>query len=130
TVSSNARSSLYEHDNIHRNTTSSFGIGDVRFAAYYWVIDPAKHSKFNLQTGLGIKLPTGDYKYQDYFFKSDTKKVLGPVDQSIQLGDGGTGITLEANAFYSMSNSFGFYANGYYLINPREQNGVSTARGG
>ena len=129
-VSSNTRSSLYEHDGIHRYSTSSFGIGDVRFAAYYWVIDPAKHTKFNLQTGLGIKLPTGDYRYQDYFNKTETKRILGPVDQSIQLGDGGTGISLEANAYYSVSNSFGFYGNGYYLINPREQNGVSTARGG
>ena len=129
-VSSNMRSSLYEHDNIHRYSTSSFGIGDVRFAAYYWLIDPAKNSKINIQAGLGIKLPTGDYRYQDYFNKTETKKILGPVDQSIQLGDGGTGITMEANAFYNVSRSFGIYANGYYLINPREQNGVSTARGG
>ena len=115
------RSSLYEHDNIHRYFTSSFGIGDVRFAAYYWLIDPAKNSKINIQAGLGIKLPTGDYRYQDYFNKTETKKILGPVNQSIQLGDGGTGITMEANAFYNVSRSFGIYANGYYLINPRDK---------
>src|SRR6476660_3350671 len=28
-VSNSIRSSLYEHDNIHRRTTSSFGVGDV-----------------------------------------------------------------------------------------------------
>ena len=53
--------------------------------------------------GWELKLPTGDYKYQDYFYKNDSTKVLGPVDQSIQLGDGGTGITLELNSFYSLS---------------------------
>jgi hypothetical protein len=129
-VASNARSSLYEHDNKHRYSTHSFGVGDVRFAAYYWMINPAKMSKFNTQIGLGLKLPTGDYRYQDYFHITDSTKRLGPVDQSIQLGDGGTGITLEANAFYNFSKSASVFFNGFYLSNPREQNSVSTARGG
>jgi len=126
---SNARSSLYEHDSKHRYSTHSFGIGDIRFATYYWLVDPAKMSKANVQIGLGLKLPSGDYKYTDYFHKTDSTKVLGPVDQSIQLGDGGTGITLETNAFYTFSRASVFF-NGFYLSNPREQNGVSTARGG
>jgi hypothetical protein len=133
---SNARSSLYEHygnnskDPNARRSTHSFGIGDVRLAAYYWVLDPAKAAKANVQVGLGIKLPTGDYRYQDYFYKNDSVKLLGPVDQSIQLGDGGTGITLEANSFYFFSKEASLYFNGFYLSNPREQNAVSTARGG
>ncbi|HJW18362.1 MAG TPA: hypothetical protein VJ499_14625, partial [Flavisolibacter sp.] len=73
---------------------------------------------------------TGDYRYQDYFYKNDSTKVLGPVDQSIQLGDGGTGITLELNSFSSLSKELSLYLNGFYLSNPREQNGVSTSRGG
>ena len=126
---SNSRSSLYEHDGKIRRSTHSVGLGDVRFAAYYWLVNPAKGSKGNIQLGLGLKLPTGDYRYQDYFYKNDTVKVLGPVDQSIQLGDGGTGITLETNAFYNFSTNFSAFLNGFYLSNPREQNGVSTARG-
>jgi hypothetical protein len=129
-IISNTRSSLYEHDGKTRHSTHSFGIGDVRFAAYYWLASPAKSSKANVQVGLGVKLPTGDYKYQDYFIKTDSTKVLGPVDQSIQLGDGGTGITLEANAFYNFSKRTSVFLNGFYLSNPREQNGVSTKRGG
>src|SRR6476660_9211059 len=130
-ISSNTRSSMYEHYGNNstspnaRRETHSFGIGDVRIAAYYWLLSPAKAVKGNVQLGLGIKLPTGDYRYQDYFYKNDSVNVLGPVDQSIQLGDGGTGITLEANAFYNFSHTAGVYANAYYLINPREQNGVS-----
>ena len=50
--------------------------------------------------------------------------------QSIQLGDGGTGFTFELNAFHNFSHKFGLYTSLYYLVNPREQNGVSTARGG
>lgn len=128
-IISNTRSSLYEHDGKNRYSTHSFGLGDVRMAAYYWLANPSSHAKANVQVGLGIKLPTGDYRYLDYFYKSDSVKVLGPVDQSIQLGDGGTGITLETNAFFNLSQRTSLFFNGFYLSNPREQNGVSTARG-
>jgi hypothetical protein len=129
-IISNARSSLYEHDGKHRYSTHSFGVGDIRFAAYYWLVNPSQLSKANVQLGLGIKLPTGDYRYQDYFHTTDSTKRLGPVDQSIQLGDGGTGISLETNAFYRLNNKASVFVNGFYLSNPREQNAVSTARGG
>ncbi|MFL5808469.1 MAG: hypothetical protein ACJ749_03050 [Flavisolibacter sp.] len=135
-VIANTRSSMYEHygnassNPNARRETHSFGVGDIRMAGYYWLIEPAKAKKGNVQVGLGVKLPTGDYRYQDYFYKNDSVKVLGPVDQSIQLGDGGTGITTEVNAFYHVTKSFSVYANAFYLLNPREQNGVSTARGG
>jgi hypothetical protein len=124
------RSSLYEHNNTGRHSTHSFGLGDIRVMAYRWMFNPAKAHKGNLQLGMGLKFATGDYQYQDYFYKSDGTTVMGPVDQSIQLGDGGTGLVTELNGFYNTSYRFGFYGNGYYLINPREQNGVSTARGG
>jgi hypothetical protein len=78
---------------------------------------------------LGIKLPTGNYDYKDEFHTSKGN-VKAPVDQSIQLGDGGTGITAEMNASYTFSNKINVYGNVFYLVNPRERNGVSTARGG
>lgn len=124
------RSSLYEHDGKTRHSTHSFGIGDARFSAYRWMFDPKKSHKGNIQLGLGIKLPTGNYDYQDYFYKKADSSVLGPVDQSIQPGDGGTGITFEFNGFYNFSHVVGVYGNFFYLSNPREVNGTSTARGG
>jgi hypothetical protein len=135
-ITSNVRSSKYEHygnnstDPDARASTQSFGLGDVRLAAYYWLTNPAKNRPLNIQLGLGVKLPTGDYQYMDHFYKTDSTKLLGPVDQSIQLGDGGTGITAELNIFYNIYKGLGVYANGYYLLNPREHNGVSTSRGG
>lgn len=129
-IVANTRSSLYEHDGKNRFSTSSFGLGDVRFTAYRWMLDPGKLHKGNVQFGLGIKLPTGDYKYQDFFHKNDSTYLLGSVDQSIQLGDGGTGFTAEINAYYNFSKHVSAYGNLYYLANPREQNGTSTARGG
>jgi len=125
-----SRSSLYEHDRLTRHVTHSFGIGDARFSAYRWMFDPKTSHKGNVQLGLGIKLPTGNYNYQDYFYKKADSSVLGPVDQSIQPGDGGTGITFEINSFYNFTHKLGAYGGFYYLINPREVNGTSTARGG
>ena len=124
-----SRSSLYEHDGKTRHTTHSFGIGDARVSAYRWMFDPLKSHKGNVQLGLGIKLPTGNYNYQDYFYKKADSLVLGPVDQSIQPGDGGTGITFEVNSFYNFTHKLGMYGSFFYLSNPREVNGTSTTRG-
>jgi len=136
-ILSNARSSLYEHGLVNgayvkkeRHTMHSFGISDVRFAAYRWLLDPKKNIKGNIQAGLGIKLPTGDDNFKDYWYNVGPggTKELRTVDQSIQLGDGGTGFTTELNTFYNFKRNFGVYGNFYYLINPREQNGVRTYR--
>lgn len=127
---SNTRTSLYEHGGAARHLTTSFGFGDARVSGYYWVTDPAKGKKFALQAGLGIKLPTGDYRVMDHFYTNTGAKVLGPVDQSIQLGDGGTGFTTEINAFQTINRQLSLYGNFFYLLNPKEHNGVSTARGG
>jgi hypothetical protein len=134
-VISNKRSSLYEHGGNNagpsaRHNTNSAGLGDVRITGYRWLLNPARSMKGNIQAGLGVKLPTGNYKVKDKFYK-DTETILdGPVDQSIQLGDGGFGVTTEVNAYYNFTHKFGVYGNFYYLVNPREENGVSTARGG
>ncbi|MEO5995956.1 MAG: hypothetical protein ABIN89_04495, partial [Chitinophagaceae bacterium] len=113
-----------------RHSMHSFGIGDVRLAVYNWLLDPAKNHKGNIQVGLGVKLPTGDYNYKDYWYNVGVggAKELRTVDQSIQLGDGGTGFTTEVNAFYNIKRNIAVYGNFYYLINPREQNGVRTYR--
>ena len=66
---------------------------------------PSVRQKGNIQLVLGIKLLTGDYKYQDYFYRNDTTKLLPAVNPSIQLGDGGTGIITELNAFYFLTKS-------------------------
>ena len=128
-VSANSRKNSGDHGGPRtpKHTTRSFGLGDIRFTVYKWLLHPA--AKGNIQAGLGLKLPTGDYRYQDYFFRNDTTRVLAPVDPAIQLGDGGTGITTELNAYYSLNKKINLFAQGYYLINPREQNGVSNLKG-
>ena len=133
----NERSSLYEHvasaKGNPRFSTFSQGIGDIRITAYKWIIAPKPGAKGNLQGGIGLKMPTGNYKAEDVYHYQLGTTILtrkGPVDQSIQLGDGGWGLTLELNAFRQLNNTWSTYGNAYYLINPRGNNGVSTARGG
>jgi hypothetical protein len=132
-VSSNSREASVEHGdpNTKRHTTRSFGIGDIRFTAYKWLLKPSVKQRGNIQLGLGLKLPTGDYKYQDYFYRNDSTKVLSAVNPSIQLGDGGTGIITELNLFYivNTTRTISLYGNFYYLINPREQNGTPFTAG-
>lgn len=130
----NERSSKYEHisnlPSSPRFVTSAGGIGDARITVYKWLWAPKSGRKGNLMGGIGLKLPTGNYKATDDFtYKLNTTRV-GPVDQSIQLGDGGLGVTLELSAFRQINNTWSLYGNAFYLINPRDNNGVSTARGG
>ncbi|MGZ3753320.1 MAG: hypothetical protein ACXVB0_11525 [Mucilaginibacter sp.] len=107
-----------------RFSTHTFGLGDIRVTGYYWLLDPAKVHRGNIQVGLGAKFATGAYNLQDYFLQKDGSKLLGPVDQSIQLGDGGTGVSLEVNTYYNLSHKFGFYGNFFYLASPRDVNGT------
>jgi hypothetical protein len=129
------RSSLYEHYGNGLNVnpqqlrfhTSAKGIGDLRLSSSYWLFNPTKHQKSNLAVGLGLKLPTGDSNVQDEFHKrkatdgTDTV-IIKAVDQSIQLGDGGVGITLDVQGYTVLSKRFSLYVNGFYMSNPKETN--------
>ena len=130
----NDRSSLYEHygNSLNSNPdqlrfhTSSSGIGDLRLSGSYWLLDPAKSMKRNLAVGLGIKLPTGDSNVQDEFHKRNNDgtdyTIVKAVDQSIQLGDGGVGITLDLQGYTLLAKKFSLYFNGFYMSNPQEVN--------
>ena len=132
-IAANSRTASLEHGgpNTTRHTTNSFGIGDIRFTAYKWLLQPTVKQKGNIQLGLGIKFPTGAYNYQDYFYRNDSTKILSAVNPSIQLGDGGTGIITEVNTFYVLNavRTISLYGNFYYMANPREQNGTAITNG-
>ena len=126
----NTRSSLYEHGRNERNTTFSRGLADVRMGVGYWVFNPANNPNGNLALGLGVKLPTGNYNASDIFYNvgPEGSPQVRPVDQSIQPGDGGFGITLDFQLYKKIFTDFYLYAGGFYLINPRETNGTRTFR--
>lgn len=131
---SNDRSSLYEHygNSLTANPqqlrfhTQSKGIGDMRISGSYWLFNPAKLIKGNVAIGFGIKLPTGNYGVTDEFHKR-TKDgadytIVKPVDQSIQLGDGGVGVSLEIQGYQTLAKKSSLYYNGFYLFNPKNVN--------
>ena len=107
-----------------KHTTNSFGIADVRVTAYKWLLDVTQPHKGNIQLGLGLKLPTGDYRYEDFFYKPG--RVSAPVNPTLQLGDGGTGFVIEINGFYTINSSLGLYGNLFYLFSPRDINGTES----
>ena len=100
-ISANSRTTNSEHGgpNTTRHTTSAFGMGDLQFTALKWLLKPTDKQRGNIQIGLGIKFPTGDYKKQGYFYRNDTTRILSTLNPAIQLGDGGTGIVAELNTY-------------------------------
>ncbi|EMR03442.1 transporter [Cesiribacter andamanensis] len=126
----NDRSSLYEHGRSERRLTSSRGLADARIGAGYWLLSPQKSPTANLAFGLGLKLPTGNYRATDLFYNvgPDGGPEERPVDQSIQPGDGGVGLALELQGFRAMGTRFALFGSGFYLLNPREVNGTRTYR--
>jgi hypothetical protein len=129
-IAANTSVSSLEHASGYRHSTHAFGLGDIRLTVYKWLFDTkAIGSRGNIQVGLGLKFPTGNYHTEDYFYDDPTDptaKVIAPVNVAIQLGDGGTGITTNINAFYIFNKSVSVYGNFFYLINPKDENGVAT----
>lgn len=126
----NTRSSLYEHGREERNTTFSRGLADIRMGIGYWLFNTDTNPKGNLALGLGVKIPTGSYNASDIFYNvgPDGSPQVRPVDQSIQPGDGGFGITFDYQLYQEIAPKLFLYSGGFYLVNPRETNGIRTFR--
>jgi len=100
------------------------GLADIRVGANYWIFDPEKAHKGNLNVGLGLKLPTGSHSKVDQAPQANGTKRYAVMDQAIQPGDGGLGISVEVQGFRQLYKSLYVFANGYYLFNPKESNGT------
>jgi hypothetical protein len=111
-----------------RHDVRAFGIGDIRFTTYKWLFNENIPRKGNIQVGLGIKFPTGNYHSTDYWYYNENPvmKNLQPLPEALQLGDGGTGITTTINAFYIFNRNISVFGNFFYLINPMNTNGVAS----
>ena len=93
--------------------THSAGIGDMSVGAKVWLFRPPTESGQNIQVGFSMKLPTGN---------ANATSQVGPntvvVDQSIQPGDSGTGLSIDYLAFKSIRR-FTLFSSGVYLFNPK-----------
>ena len=107
-----------------RHKVKASGIGDVSAVGTFWVWDPKKSSKGNLSLGFGVKSPSGDNAVLDGFFLPAGVVTQRPVDQAIELGDGGWGMIGQAQGYRKLfRNTYG-YAQGWYLLTPQNTTNV------
>ena len=110
-----------------RHVARAGGIGDIGLVGTTWLLDPGAHTKANVALGVGVKIPTGNNKYMATYFLQGDSAVRFPVDQSIELGDGGWGLILQGQAFRQMGARMFAYFTGSYLVSPRDQTDVTRA---
>ena len=111
---------------LARHKVRGFGLGDISLVGSAWLFDFATHPDGNVSLGLGIKAPTGNNEVTDDFFNRDGSVTRRVVDQSIQLGDGGWGVLLQAQAFRRVGGRANAYVLGSYLLSLRETTGVPS----
>lgn len=112
---------------VARSETQARAVGDMSFMTRTWLLSPEVHREENISIGIGVKFPTGDPNVQDVHRTSRTTSVVRSLDQSIQPGDGGFGIVIDAQAFRRIWKTT-FSAAATYLINPRNMNDTLTGR--
>lgn len=116
---------------LRRFSTHNSGLADLRLVGSGWLFDPKDHARGNLQLGVGLDLPTGDDSARDVFPTYDPARgqlvpISRPVDQSIQLGDGGYGVLLSFYGFRHVTQRLSLIAEGTYAATPEETNGVAS----
>jgi len=121
----------FMHDNIssiqgdgQRHSGSSGGVGDLRLILTSWVFKPSDHPNGNVNLGIGVKFPTGDYRATDEYYLANGQTTPRPVDIAAQPGDGGWGVVFQLQAYQKLAPNLFGYLSGYYLMNPRDQNGT------
>lgn len=105
--------------------SNSNGIGDMGVSAQFWLLRPPAEKGHNIAFSFGAVFPTGNSSATD-----TVETVNGPqrvyLDQSIQPGAGGYGITLGTQAYQRVKRSV-LYISGSYELTPQEQDGTPNA---
>jgi hypothetical protein len=99
------------------------GLGDISLQTEYWLSDPMKPSRVSGSVGLGVKAPTGSYAATGPYY-SPTGDVEKPIDEAIQLGNGGWEILLRAQGTARIVGPVFAYASGYYGLSLNESANV------
>ena len=111
--------------NAPDQVSHSNGIGDMSVSAQFWLIRPPSEHGHNIAFSFGTVFPTGENRATD-----TVQTVNGPqtifVDQSIQPGAGGYGISFGTQG-YQRAKQAVLYMSGSYLITPQESNGTPNA---
>jgi len=113
-----------------RHTVKAAGLGDASGIANVWLRHPSSDSSGNVALGFGLKTASGNNGVVDNFFLADGSVTKNPVDQSIQLGDGGVGMIFQLQAYRKLAGGASGYIYGWYLLTPREKTSVSSPLAG
>jgi hypothetical protein len=112
------------HPDGIRHVTGGSGIGDINLVGTMWLLDPPTHGTGNVAVGLGVKAPTGSHTLTDDFgLPSGT--VQHTVHPGLQMGDGGWGIMVQAQAFRRLAGRMSGYFFAAYQLNPRDTTEVT-----
>jgi hypothetical protein len=121
---------IMDADRLNHRTgglTETTGLGDISVGARFWVFRPPTETRQNIQVGFSLKLPTGR--------PDATSRITGvpnpstavtTVDQSIQLGDSGTGVAIDFLAYKSLPARLTLFSTGVYLFNPKNTYTATT----
>jgi hypothetical protein len=111
---------------LRRHQVQSVGMGDINLIANTWLWAPEQRPNGNLNLGLGIKTPSGSKEVEDDWWLADSSMIRHVVDQSIQLGDGGWGIIVQAQAYQLILPGTSAYFVGTYMLSTREHTDVAS----
>ena len=116
--SSGTHSRYYQDNNRH--AVQSSGIGDLSVVGTYWFWDPKRPAKGNVSLGLGVKSLSGDNAVSANWYFQDATVGQRPVDQSIQLGDGGWGVIFQTQMYRRAYKSLYAFGQGWFLMTPKD----------
>jgi hypothetical protein len=111
--------------NAPDQVSNSNGIGDVGLSAQFWLIRPPAENGHNVAFSFGATFPTGNSAAKDTVETVNGRQTVF-VDQSIQPGSGGYGISLGTQAYQQVKRAV-LYVSGNYLLTPQESNGTPNA---
>jgi hypothetical protein len=120
---STGRNSRIHGDGVRRETSAT-GVGDINLMGSVWLLEPTTHASGNVSLGLGIKAPTGSNDVEGELGLMSGDVVEHPVHPGLQLGDGGWGVLLQAEAFHRLHGRLSGYLFGSYLLSPKERTDV------
>jgi hypothetical protein len=116
---------FFKIPNAPDQVSQSHGIGDIGLSAQFWLLRPPAESGRNIAFSFGGVFPTGNSRATDTVQTlNGSQRVF--VDQSIQPGSGGYGISVGTQAYQRIRRSV-LYVSGTYLLAPQETNGTRNA---
>ena len=113
-----------------RQRLSTAGVGDLLLVERTWLLDPEKVKRGNVLLGVGLKLPTGNYRGGNTWTGGGPGLWNNkPAPLTIMIGDGGVDVLAEILAYrivkFPVRNT-NVFAVGSYLFTPRGTTGIPS----